>query len=208
VCVTDGDPCDDLDICTPSSTCTSGVCVGPDLGSCVVAASMAEFDSTQGVDGWYYGGWNLSFDGDGLYNPSTEFETFAWLGNAWRPDTWEADPSPNFTWAYMMAWGGHTGSYPARRATIRRWVSDVSGRANLEVFVAKADTGGGDGVRALAFVDGTLVLDRAVPFDDGDGFTETIPIDLTIGARVDVLMHPNNNDSQDTSDLRVRVLSR
>src|SRR5689334_11271013 len=42
----DGTPCDDDDVCTPTSLCVSGACQGSGDASCVVANSIAEFSIT------------------------------------------------------------------------------------------------------------------------------------------------------------------
>lgn len=53
-CTVEGSPCDDGNICTTTSTCMAGVCVGPTM-SCTVARSESEFSDTQGFKSWFYG---------------------------------------------------------------------------------------------------------------------------------------------------------
>jgi hypothetical protein len=206
-CTVDGAECDDGNICTATSTCISGTCASAGTTSCVVARSDTEFEDTQGQRGWFYGFYNASTDTDGVYQPTTDFELAAYFDGLWRPPSWEATGA-NFTWAYHAAWGGHPGSFPQRRATIRRWVSDVAGAATALVAMSKADIGGGDGVRGLLYVDGALVFDRSIAGTDGDGFTQPIAIDLAVGSTVDLLLDPIGSDSVDTTTLSMIVQSR
>lgn len=206
-CANDGDACDDLDICTTTSTCSGGVCVGTGAPSCTVAESQAEFAAAQGAAGWYYGAWEVTPDPDGTY-AATDFVEFAlYAGDVWRPTTWEADPSPNFTWAYLTDWGGHPGTYPMVRAPVRRWISDVAGPAVVTVALRKADTAAGDGTRTSLVIDGVEVWQRGVAFDDIVGFSEDVPVTLAVGTRVDLLLHANVNDGADTSVIGMTVAS-
>jgi hypothetical protein len=206
-CATDGEACDDGNICTATSTCVASVCTGVGSPSCIVARSDTEFDETQGVRGWFYGFYNMSNDADGNYQP-TDFELGAlFSGGLWRPTTWE-ETGDNFTWAYLAPWGGHPGSFPERRATVRRWVSDVSGAATAIVETKKADASGGDGVRTLLYVDGTLVFDRSIEGTDADGFKTPVAIDVAVGSTVDLFLDPIGADSVDTTTQSMIVQSR
>jgi hypothetical protein len=205
-CAIDGTACDDRNICTTSSSCAGGACVGAGDTHCTVARSMDQFSETQGDHGWYYGFWDITDDTDGVYAPS-EFIPGANFSGLWRPTTWQPDPDPDFTWAYLAAWGGHPGSFPLVRASVRRWVSSVEGDAIVRISHAKADTAGGDGTRAMLVVDGVLVLSRDVAFDDGTGFVEDVPVALQVGSTVDLLLHCIGEDSVDTTTQGMDILS-
>jgi len=205
-CAIDGVACDDHNICTTSSSCAGGTCVGAGDPHCTVARSMDQFSQTQGENGWYYGFWDITDDADGVYEPS-EFVLGATFEGLWRPTNWKPDPDPDFTWAYLAPWGGHPGSFPLVRASIRRWVSTVEGDAIARVTHAKSDTSGGDGTRAILVVDGVLLLSRDVAGDDGVGFTEDVPITLEVGSTVDLLLHCITDDSIDTTEQSMDILS-
>jgi hypothetical protein len=206
VCVTDGVACDDSNICTVTSTCAAGVCAGPQVGPCEVANSDADFDIVQGTSGWYYGYWIAGSDLDGTYQPG-DFVQFVWNVSVWEPP--DLEPSgPNFSWAYLARWGGHPGSFPTQKLPVRRWISDVSGHADAVVYHAKADATGGDGTRAILFVDGMMVWSRDVDGVDGIGFTEAVPIELSIGTRVDLMLHYIGSDTIDTTNSSMIVRSR
>ena len=203
----DGTPCDDRNICTATSVCVAGACGITPAPTCQVADSMADFTMVQGANGWRYGFWDISADADGVYAQS-ELQELVELGNAWRPPDWAAMPDPHFTWAYLLSWGGHPGSYPIRRAPIRRWTSTVAGDAIVRVSHAKADTSGGDGTRAVLVVDGVTLLARDVAGDDGVGFVEDVPVTLAIGSQVDLMLHYIGDDAIDTTNQRMVILSR
>lgn len=208
-CLIDNTPCDDGNICTPSSTCSGGVCVGAPPLTCTVARSEPEFSTVQGDNGWFYGFWESTTDADATYAASTEFRQLVLFpGELWRPPTWQDMPSPEFTWTYLAWWGGHPGTFPEWRIPIRRWVSDVAGRASAVVHLEKADATNGDGTQAILVVDGVTVFIRGVTFDDGTGFTETVPIDVVVGSTVDLLLHPNGDDGGDTSTISMDIESR
>jgi hypothetical protein len=209
-CASDDAPCDDLNICTTSSTCRAGTCVATEpAGPCTVADSVADFATVQGERGWYYGYWFASNDTDDTYQPSTDFLQLAYNAGTggWRPPDYEAS-GPNFTWAYLQWWGGHPGAIPAHKLPVRRWVSPVSGRAEVELHHAKSDASGGDGTRAILIVDGVTMLSRDVAGTDGVGFVEFVPIELSIGSTVDLMIHYIGSESVDTTNSSLIVRSR
>ena len=208
-CVIEGAACDDLDICTTSSTCMSNVCVGPVHQPCSVAKFSDEYSDTQGAGGWFYGAWNLTDDAIPGYQPNSDFESFAFfpVDGAWHPTTFE-QTGPNQTWAYIQWWGGHPGDRPKQRYPTRRWVSDVVGHANVIIDFGKSDISGGDGVGCIVYVDGVKQLDRVIEFDDNVGFVETLPVELAVGTTIDALITYRGDDGTDSTDLNVEVVSR
>lgn len=202
-CAVEGSQCDDLDICTTTSMCVSTICVGPVHDACRVAAFSEEYSDIQGQDSWFYGAWNRTDDPDTVYDPATDFESFAYYpGDSWRPVNYEP-AGPNFSWVYIHWWGGHPAEFPQKRYPTRRWVSDVVGRASVVVRFDKADPNGGDGVGLLVYADGVLLLDREIAFDDTVGFTESLPVDLVIGTRIDVMMTYRGDEGTDTINVDI-----
>ncbi len=206
-CAVEGSPCDDGNICTTSSTCSAGICVGTGPDTCMVARSEDDYSNIQGENSWFYGYWEVSTDGNGTYEPATDFRELVDFAGLWRPPSWEPEPGPNFTWAYLARWGGHPGSYPMVRVPIRRWVSTVSGRAGAVIHFISADTGG-DGTRATLVVDGATKFERELPPEDLTGVDLTVPIDVVVGSTVDLLLHPVVDDGSDTSEMWMNIESR
>jgi len=183
-----------IDAAAPIS-CPAGAC----------ATSDTDFTLDQGKGGWWYGAWDITDDADGIYEPS-DFEMYAAMSGVWRPADWQPDPDPHFTWAYLAAWGGHPGSYPIRRADVRRWVSTGEGAAIVRVAHSKSDTSGGDGTRAMLVVDGQLLLVRDVAGDDGVGFVQDVPVVLHVGSTVDLLLHYISEDGSDTTNQTMTIV--
>jgi hypothetical protein len=206
-CTIEGTPCDDQNICTPSSTCQSGVCTGDPPLMCTVANSETEFDTVQGTNSWFYGFWDVSNDVDATYQ-GADYQQLALFDGAWRHPSWQPVPSPDFSWMYVVWWGAHPSTLPITAMPVRRWVSDVSGRANVVISFSKSDASGGDGTRAILAIDGQVVWMRAVEGTDGDGFTEALPIDLAIGTTVDLLLDPIADEGSDSSDQKVLIEAR
>jgi hypothetical protein len=201
------DPVTDSAVTRPPDTAAPADAIAPVActdGTC--ASSEIEFSNVQGQAGWWYGCWDITDGADGIYSPS-EFQPMVSISGLWRPVGWVDQPDPNFTWAYLAAWGGHPGSFPILRADIRRWVSTVSGAAIARVMHHKSDTSGGDGTRAILFVDGVLLLQRDVAGDDGIGFVEDVPVTLHVGSTVDLLLHYVGDDAVDTTDQTLDIVS-
>lgn len=208
ICANEGDACDDGNICSESSHCEQGACVADSPAAmCRVADSEDDFALVQGERGWFYGFWYESQDPDATYGMGdfTPFTIHA--GEIWRPADFEEN-GPRFTWAYLAVWGGHPGQIPQKKLPIRRWVSDVRGRADVAVHLSKSDTSGGDGTRAILFVDGVEVFRRDVAGDDGQGFTQNVPVDLVVGTTIDLMLHYIDDEGRDTSETWMRVQSR
>jgi len=192
---------DDAPNDAPNATpiCTS------DADVCEVASSTTEFDTSQGTQGWFYGYWFVTSDANGFYEAS-DFLEFVWVG-LWRPPDYQ-DTGPTFTWAYLLHWGGHPGATPTEKVPVRRWVSDVAGLAEAVVTHRKADTSCGDGTRALLYVDGVVKLSRDVAADDDTGFVDVVPIEIQIGSRIDLLLHPIDGEECDTTTSELIIRSR
>jgi hypothetical protein len=195
----DGTPCDDRNICTDASSCQAGVCASSAVGTgCQVGDSEVEFDSTQGEGGWFYGFW-LAQD-DPTYQPS-DFELGVFINGGYEP----VDPM-GAQFIYLRGFGAHPQSNPLRMP-VRRWVSDVQGPALVVVEVSKSDISCGDGVEASLVVDGTLEMTKEIAFDDGDGATIPVAVELVIGTKVDALLSARTNDACDTTDYKLTIVS-
>lgn len=197
----DGTPCDDRNICTTTSTCQAGTCASADVASnCQVADSTSEFATTQGVDGWFYGFW--APDGNAPYNPDTDFAAGVYVdtASAYEPMV----PAGEFI--YLAWWGVHPKGNPLT-IPIRRWVSDVSGPASVQVAVRKGDTSCGDGVGLRLVVDGAIKLTKEIAGNDGTGVMLPVAVELAIGTRVELQITPRDGDACDTTETELTIVS-
>jgi hypothetical protein len=194
---TDGTPCDDHDVCTRTSLCVSGVCQGSGERPCVIADTVAEFSTTQGLEGFWYGALPEGSDPAQSYDPDTDFgELLACPAETWRPACLEPS-DPAFRWTLITAQLQHAATIPTLQIPVRRWVSDVSGPAFASLDHHHADPGDGDGTRAMVMVDGASVWDSQIDASAGPGRQEEIPVQLEVGTRVELLVHPRANQARD-----------
>ena len=123
--------------------------------SCVVADTVDDFSNTQGENGWWYGYWTAASDADGSYDPELDFSSMEYCGpNSWVPPG-GCPTGPDGEWTQNLSDGlQHAETDPVLELPVRRWVSDVSGKARI--FAEHFINGGrsGDGTRALLLVDG------------------------------------------------------
>jgi hypothetical protein len=207
----DGDRCDDLDVCTPSSSCRAGHCVGGNaFDSCVVADSEADFGTVQGENGWSYGYWNASADPDGSYSSEDFVEMEYCQESTWRPpgrcDLSEDDPA--FRWTMNLAWGlQHPETEPDLELPVRRWRSSASGPARIS---ADHQVGGqhSDGTRALLLLDGDELWRNDAEGGDEAGTQAEIDVELRVGTLVDQLVHPIGDSADDMTYFRIAIEGR
>jgi hypothetical protein len=197
----DGSDCDDRDVCTPGSTCRAGVCVGGNpYSSCVVADSAEDFGEEQGERGWSYGFWNAGADRDGRYDPATDFSAMAYCGSStWKPlGRCQLVPGDAaFAWTSNLDWSlQHPETRMGLEIPVRRWTSDVSGRAVIKL-AHRLSGETGDGTRALLYIDGVEAWRSDIAGGDRVGRAHTLAVDLRVGTVIEQLVHPLANSSDD-----------
>ena len=208
----DGARCDDWDPCTPSSTCRGGECMpGNVFGDCTIADSDSEFGHSQGENDWFYGYYGESRDDDGSYDPMADFALMDYCGaDTWRPpEVCGLEPNePGFRWTQNLAWGlQHPETSPGIELPIRRWVSDVSGPATMQIAHKTAGVAS-DGTRALLLFDGHEVWRHVARGGDPVAATVTMPVELHVGMVIDQLVHPLADSADDTTYFTIRIEGR
>lgn len=194
----DGTTCDDRNVCTATASCQAGACV-PDVPqtSCMLADSIDEFETTQGIKGWYYGFWRA--ETDLTYEGAVDFEAAIY-----DVDSYGSAQGEDFL--YLTWWGTHTRIAPAV-LTVRRWISDVQGPAVATVTVRKADINCGDGVEARLVVDDATAWQQVIAFDDNTGVVQPVPVELAPGTRVELLIGSGGSDACDTTNTSFTLAS-
>lgn len=148
---------------------------------------------TQGEGGWYYGYYNRTADGDGVYQTS-DFIPFLNDGsgvlsasNHWTGAKFDlADEVAPWTEMGKDVVHPSGGSPNPRHFAIRRWVSDVSGLRRITFHVAKANLTCGNGVTGRLFVNGTQVDSQAIAPADFTGVTRSVFRNLSVGTIIDL----------------------
>ena len=174
----------------------------PAAGGVLVADSNAEFSSTQGQAGWYYGYHNVSVNGtyDAAPGGTDDFIQLPWYGAnvnhadsaAWQ---WNVSQAP---WTYVSANETHpngtdpwSGGSTNVHWSVRRWVSDVAGTLEVRWHIAKpASAVGGNpfsnGSTGRVLLNGAQADSKTIAWNDTTGFdvVTTIP-GVAVGDHLD-----------------------
>ena len=150
-----------------------------------IADSVAGYSGTQGLNGWWYGYYDVSGDTVPGYDPTNDFaQCTIWDGSIW----WAGDS----VWTSLVASSGHpNGSVnnpgrPTREQwAVRRWVSTVTGAFQVYGHIAKENTACGDGTTAMVFLNGTNLLTRSLAAGDGTGSDYSLEVQLQANDMLD-----------------------
>src|ERR1700674_4204075 len=134
-----------------------------------IADSVVDYSGTQGLNGWWYGYYDVSGDTVPGYDPTNDFaQCTIWDGSVW----WVGDS----VWTSFARSSCHpNGAVNSPGATareqwgVRRWVSTVTGAFQVHGHIAKENTACGDGTTAMVFLNGTNLLTRSLLAGDGTG---------------------------------------
>ena len=185
-------------------------CPAP-LRADTIADSMNDWSPAgeQGVNGWTYGYYNRTADGNNSYaaDEFILFEPAHWRGTGWR-----LAPS-NCPWTNITQEGVHpngTNSCPSEEHwPIRRWTSDRAGAFEVTWHTREVNLNGA-GVSGLLFHNGELIDSEVIAGGDGAGVTRTLDVTLEVGDVLDLANSPvgpnsNRNDGSDGSANRLTI---
>ncbi len=100
------------------------------------------------------------------------------------------------------------GSLGRPTRTVARWIAGdgESGKVNITGRVRKFDTRGGDGVRFFVFVDGAVLFDSLVAFDDDTGVRFALSdVAIQVGSTVDFVVDANGRAFSDSTRLSASI---
>lgn len=121
-----------------------------------------DYSSMQGYRNWYY----QYFDGtnykDMVYGKTWWGVTQWWIGGS---DKW------------CSIW--KDGMHPCIYESVRKWVSPVSGRAQITGTVKKGDIGGGDGVRFSIWKNNQKLYEKELNYNDNVGFEYNLSLAIS-----------------------------
>jgi len=186
------------------------------VDTCTVADSDQDFSGTRGAEGWFYGYWNASADPDGSYDSDSDFVAMEYCSDeSWSPPGRWMPPGrcqddrgqPGYRWTMILVITMHPETRPDTELPIRRWVSDASGPARLllDNFVGGE---GGDGSRALLFIDGEERWRNDAPVGEDARVRATIDIDLRVGTVIEQLVHPLQDPNFDMTHFTLSIENR
>lgn len=147
-------------LCVVIAAATASPARGGD--GAVIADSVAEFSSTQGLNNWRYGYYGL----DGDHESFTELCCHDPAGavGPW----WERAPTQP---PWNLIWS--EGQHPDATWTVRRWIAEVTGLVRIDVTTDHWPAApGATTVRVLS--DGMVVYERVLPEASGGPLTESV----------------------------------
>jgi Ca2+-binding RTX toxin-like protein len=158
------------------------------------ANSQTEFSGVQGQNNWYYGYYAGSFT-SAAYQEMTQFS-----------DIWTVQNATYYT--LLTAGGGHPngvttsgGRKSEEQWAVRRWVSEIDGEIQIYGILAKADTGGGNGVIGHIFIDGVEVWSQSIAGTDGTGVNYQITTKVKLNSVVDFAIDPKKDTNDVANDI-------
>jgi Ca2+-binding RTX toxin-like protein len=158
------------------------------------ANSQTEFSGVQGQNNWYYGYYAGSFT-SAAYQEMTQFS-----------DIWTVQNGTYYT--LLTAGGGHPngvttsgGRKSEEQWAVRRWVSEIDGEIQIYGILAKADTGGGNGVIGHIFIDGVEVWSQSIAGTDGTGVNYQITTKVKLNSVVDFAIDPKKDTNDVANDI-------
>jgi hypothetical protein len=174
---------------------------------CTVADSVHDFSLTQNAAGWSYGYWLAQQDANG-YQPDADFMPLTAC-----PDmTWHVACVPqtdaSFRWTFIQAELEHGATIPELQMPVRRWISDVSGKALAVLDHHHGDPGAGDGTRAILLLDGVSIWEHEVDASGTDGIQTSVPLELEQGSKLELMLDPRANESSDATYFSVVLQNR
>ena len=147
-------------LCVVIAAATASPARGGD--GAVIADSVAEFSSTQGLNNWRYGYYAV----DGDHESFTELCCHDPAGavGPW----WERAPTQP---PWNLIWS--EGQHPDATWTVRRWIAEVTGLVRIDVTTDHWPAApGATTVRVLS--DGMVVYERVLPEASGGPLTESV----------------------------------
>ncbi len=194
-----GDQADGSDGSVLTATVLSGTIMAP-VEPVGVADSVADWSSTgvQGASGWFYGYYNRTADGDGAYDPNTDFNmtdpNWTFMGGTWQLGV-DGNPGANPPWDSIgqSSWHPNGDNQPQGiHWVIRRWVSDVDGDLHARVRFAKANTSG-NGTTLHVLHNGVEVFSQTL--NNTAGIDVFIPFPgVFVGDRIEFALDPLGTD--------------
>ena len=190
------------------------------LAAVEIADSLNDWSATglQGENNWYNGYYNLTLDGDGIYQ-SGDFIEFLNdpldpPNNHWNGTFWDLTPAETGPWTELGIEATHpngTNSAPVEEHwTIRRWVSDVTQNDAVITWHIREGNLGGTGVTGYLFVNGEELDTFTINGGDAVGVRREVTVDLAPGDEVDLALGPlgagdDRGDGADGSFSRLTI---
>lgn len=159
----------------------------------VIADSVADFSDSQ-AGPWSNGFYNQTQDSDGTY-ATGDFESFEGPDWTWTGAAWDWGDG-NVPWTTIGNESGHPNgdNNGDVHHAVRRWVSPVSGDADITFNIAKQNVNCGNGTSVILYQNGDDVSSLTIAGTDGVGLSETASLTLAAGDIIDLALTPMGAD--------------
>ena len=141
-------------------------------------------DGAQGVDGWFYGYYNLTQDAEPEYD-SDDFIEFD-PGTQWNGEAFVAGGNPPWTFLGQERIHPNGPNNGDEHWTIRRWVSPIEQDGAAVWWNVRAENTGGTGVTGILYVNGVETDRSTIAGNDAVGTTKAIVMDLKVGDMLEI----------------------
>jgi len=172
-----------------------------------IADSQADYSSTQGYKGWYYGYYTSNFDTPN-YTTFTQYDTYT-------PTGWVAWSSTVADYGFVnqsqMVPGANNSS-----DAVRRWVSTVNDTIHISGTLQKAEAGSttgaiegwNNGARIRIYVNGNNVggYTNYLGWNDLTLYSYTTSAVVAIGDKVDFVIDPYWNSASDRATFTATIV--
>ena len=201
------------DFCDPVAFSATIESADPNLAPIADSEADWSLEGEQGVNGWYYGYYNRTTDGDQIYQ-AANFIPFPRDGgppstnNFWDGDEWKwfaGNPPLTRIGNYWMHPNGINNG--AEHWPIRRWVSKAAGTITVNWSAHKEaidqNNNGGNGVTVRVFHNGTQRDSSFVAGADVAGVARSFTVSgVNVGDTIDIAVDPSSSVSarDDTMD--------
>jgi len=170
----------------------------------LIADSAAEFSTTQGSNGWFYGYFRepnfnqasfLQLETPRLYNGSRPGWTHPVYAPPWTIIT-----------THHAAPAAPTFSGVATEYAVRRFMPTQSASVFIRNWVNFNDANQGDGILMTILKSNQAILSRFVSGGDTNGFRDQVTTTMVAGLPIDFVVAPNSNDGYDFVASKSQIL--
>ncbi len=169
----------------------------------VVADSIYDWlgNSTQGYNGWTYGYYNKTLDGDATYDANADFTSsnpnWTFTSSVWQLGTnGNATANPPWTTVQQIQMHPNGTNSPfgdplpqQEHWAIRRWVSEISGPISVNWRAGKQGFGG-NGVTCLLLQNGVVRDTILLAGTDFAGSNRVANLTVSVGDKIDLAVTP------------------
>lgn len=163
-----------------------------------LADSVADWTGGQGGNGWYFGWYNRTADGDAAYDATNDFNrtdpSWTFASSTWQLGV-PGSPTANPPWTDVSQFRQHPNGTNqaapnmAEHWSVRRWVSEVSGAISIHWHMGKQGAAG-NGTTVYLMQNGVVRDTASIAGTDTVGTSRLVSLDVQLGDFIDFALSP------------------